>query len=670
MRKIRQSIEKENISSNIEKGECTVLLEYPPRRNALDTTLSAACKRIEKYIDADVLVMEDERILQITDWRKKSSVPQQFTLSQFMFFNGHVEKGKIGLKVMASRHNSQDVTILISSPNVELVKEINQGILNSQKGVVARSRIRGTPIASPNKWSPDNKKVRQPVFATPNGSRGSSVERTGLGGVPIARFAFGSANKSQGPTQQRQTKLRKSPQLDLDALNGSFAESVSSVGSQSSKPVVDTRELSVQQRDVLEAVLRGDSLFFTGGGGTGKSFLLKKLIKLLPAATTSITASTGIAACHINGTTLHHFLGMGRVDPGAPAIAQQILGRLRRNPERLDILKKTKTLIIDEISLIDAPMFELASEILSSIRPADGSSSKYFGGLQLVLSGDFLQLPPVVVKGTQPRFCFQSKLWKRAIKRSFQLTQIYRQAETSFAEMLSEIRFGQCSDQTARTLLSRVKHANRSQNSGSLKLLPLNMEVSELNEREISRIPRGVERLNFSAIDTVYDPQFSLDAVCVAKASLTLPVGARVILLATISMSDKLVNGATGTVVRFSKSPAVPYVQFDSMTEPVQVSMHEWIFNQNGKEIARRHQIPLALAWGVSIHKSQGMTLDSCEVSLDHIFEAGQAYVALSRCRSLEGLSIISNHPQGLSVREIQKAIRANQVCIDFYNSM
>jgi ATP-dependent DNA helicase PIF1 len=203
-----------------------------------------------------------------------------------------------------------------------------------------------------------------------------------------------------------------------------------------------------------------------------------------------------------------------------------------------------------------------------------------------------------------------------------------------------------------------------------LKLLPLNKEVSELNEREISRIPRGVERLNFSAIDTVYDPQFSLDAVCVAKASLTLPVGARVILLATISMSDKLVNGATGTVVRFSKSPAVPYVQFDSMTEPVQVSMHEWIFNQNGKEIARRHQIPLALAWGVSIHKSQGMTLDSCEVSLDHIFEAGQAYVALSRCRSLEGLSIISNHPQGLSVRGIQKAIRANQVCIDFYNSM
>jgi ATP-dependent DNA helicase PIF1 len=424
--------------------------------------------------------------------------------------------------------------------------------------------------------------------------------------------------------------------------------------------------LSSEQREIVETVLQGESIFFTGGGGTGKSYLLKKLVELLPAATTAVTASTGIAACHINGTTLHQFVGIGRVDPRVPGIAQQIIGKLRRNPERLEIIKKTKVLIIDEISLIDAGLFELVSEILNAIR----GTGKTFGGLQLVLSGDFLQLPPVSTKDGEPaRFCFQSKTWKRAVKKCLYLTRIFRQSDAEFANILNQVRFGECSEETAGILLTRVKHANRAQGTGSLKLLPLNKEVAELNEREISRIPRDVERQIFTSFDTVYDSLFLLDAVCVAKASLILPIGARVILLSTISISDKLVNGSTGTIVKFSKSPAVPYVKFDAVAEPVAVRMHEWVFNQNGKEIARRRQIPLALAWGVSIHKSQGMTLESCEVSLDHIFEAGQAYVALSRCKSLDGLSIISNHPQGLSVKAIQKSIRANQICIDFYRN-
>ena len=173
----------------------------------------------------------------------------------------------------------------------------------------------------------------------------------------------------------------------------------------------------------------------------------------------------------------------------------------------------------------------------------------------------------------------------------------------------------------------------------------------------------------YVAIDTVYDTSFKLDSVCPAKANLTLAVGARVILLATLSLSDKLVNGSVGTVVRLSRSPAVAYVVFDNSThsEPVGISMHDWSFKQSGSEVARRRQLPLSLAWAISIHKSQGMTLEQCEVGLDKIFESGQAYVALSRCKSIEGLSIISPSGRTVTAGTIQKAIRANPVCVEYY---
>ena len=654
--------EKENSFSSNAPGEgCTVIFEYPLMRTALETTKAAASKRVDTFSNADVLVLEEEKILQITDGKTKSAIPLRFALSHFMYFNSHAGRGKIGLKFSQSRLNPKEVLVLISSDSVSLIQELNEGVLASQRSHL-KGREKATPIASPNKWSPDSKKIRQPSFATPAGSRGSSIERIGLGGVPIGRFGF--AQSASSTPKPRLARFPKSPQLNLGSPGrSSSSKPVFSFPTPSSAVLTD---LSSEQRAVVDAVLKGESIFFTGGGGTGKSFLLKKLISILPAATTAVTASTGIAACHIDGTTLHHFVGLGRVDPGVPGMAQQILARLRKSPERAEAIRKTKTLIIDEISLIDAKLFELINEVLSAVR----TNPKPFGGLQLVLSGDFLQLPPVPNKdaATVVKFCFQSKIWRKSISKSVQLTQIYRQADEAFATMLNEVRFGTCSDETARTLLRRVKHANRS-DAGSLKLLPLNKEVAELNEREMSRFPRDVEKQTFTAFDTVFDSQFSLDAVCPVKANITLTIGCRVILVATISASEKLVNGSVGTVVRFSKSPSAPFVQFDSIAEPVNMSMHEWIFKQNGREIARRRQIPLALAWGVSIHKSQGMTLESCEVSLDRIFEAGQAYVALSRCKSLEGLSIISNNPQSVTVRSIQKSIRANPTCIEFYNT-
>ena len=611
-------------------SECQVIIEDCSSLSVEGNPLRAVNRKTEKLAGAEILVMEEEKVLQITNCRPKSSDPLRFSLQKFIFFNKHVSQGKLGLKFLESRWNPREKLVLIKSADVELIKEVNAGILASQG---QKPRERGTPAASPTKYSPFLKKTKGAV-STPATSRGSSVD-----GIPVGRFGFGTGT----PKPLREIR---SPQLNLDDSR--------SMGVNSGRSVFSTDSLSDEQRLVIDAVLKGESIFLTGGGGTGKSFLLKKLIGLLPAHSTAVTASTGIAACHIGGTTLHQFVGLGR-----DAVLQPTLARLRKNPDRLDVLTKTKILIIDEISLIDAKLFELVSEVLASVRKC----MRPFGGLQLVLAGDFLQLPPVGDK-QEVKFCFESKLWKKAVKKSVHLTQIFRQTnDSAFASLLNEIRLGRCSDETAKILLSRV-----TTNSGGLQLLPLNREVAEVNEKQLSVLPSDADRQTFSAIDSVYDPGAvgpgGLDGLCPVKANVRLVVGARVMLVATISVTDKLVNGAVGTLIRFSKTPSMPFVQFSNDQPPIAIGMHEWVFKQNGKEIARRRQIPLALAWGVSIHKSQGMTLDTCQVSLARIFEAGQAYVALSRCKSLEGLQLIGE----VTVRSIQKAIRANPVCLDFYN--
>ena len=630
---------------NTESSYCQVVFEYStPTLSALE--FRKVKPRISKIASADVFIQEQEKILLISDSSREDPETATFSLRDFMLFNGQVDMGRIGLRMRESKFNPKDVLILISSTDVEYIRDINRGILASQG---RKTREKCTPIASPNKWSPDLKKLRPRNTPIPS--------PLGEGSVPTRRFGFGRELQSNSISD----RLR-SPQLKCKSSK------------KESLPPVDTSELlnlSTEQRDIVKVVLSGESIFFTGGGGTGKSFLLKKLIALLPPKSTAVTASTGIAACHIDGITLHQFLGIGRIDPYASGVAGQILARLRKSPEKMETIRRTKVLIIDEISLIDSKLFELVHETLSGIRNS-APSSAFFGGIQLVLSGDFLQLPPVphqTDSGSQKqavKFCFESKIWRKAVKKSFHLTQIFRQSDTSFASMLNEIRFGKCSEKTARLLLERVKHSLQS-DSNTLKLLPLNREVIALNEQELSKLPRGVPKQTFSAIDTVFDLQFSPDSVCPVKSTLTLTVGCRVILLVTLSVSEKLVNGSVGTVVKFSASPSIPYVKIDGLSEPIGVPPHDWVFKQSGKEVARRRQIPLSLAWGVSIHKSQGMTLAACEVSLDRIFEAGQAYVALSRCTTLESLRIISNNPQGLTVNNIKRCIRANPICVDFY---
>ena len=628
---------------------CSIVIEYPARAAQLTALGNPIGKKPFRIDRADVAVFEEEKVLEIVDLKSAKSAPSRFVLSEFRLFNGHIRFGKIGLRFLESRSNPVDVCVYISSDDPGIIEDINDGILASQG---RKNRSKATPIASPNKWSPELKKVRPRQTPIP-----SPITE---GNVPVRRFGFG---QSISPPRPVSLRMVRSPQVKVaDSTSRSANNALDFVASS---------DLSAEQIRVIETVLKGDSVFFTGGAGTGKSYLLRTLVSLLPNASTAVTASTGIAACNVGGTTLHQFLGIGRVDPAVPGLSQQIAARLRKNPDKIDWIRKTKVLIIDEISLIDASMFELTNDVLNLIVTTKKTTTSpvFFGGIQLVLCGDFLQLPPV---GDQKaiKFSFESKIWKKSIKKSFNLTQIFRQSNDSlFANILNEIRIGNCSNETAQTLLDRlVRESSSSQHV--IKLLPLNKEVAALNDKELATLTPQVEKQSFHAIDTVFDPNFSMDLVCPAKASMVLPVGARVILVTTLSISDKLVNGATGTIVRFSKSPTIPYVKFDSIPEVVGVPPHEWVFKQGSKELARRRQIPLNLAWGISIHKSQGMTLEKCEVSLDKIFEAGQAYVALSRCKSLDGLRLISDVPSKVSVKSIQRSVRANPICVEFYNRL
>jgi energy-coupling factor transporter ATP-binding protein EcfA2 len=626
-----------SMTSDCQDG-CRVVIEYPPVLDIAGVSRTTnSARKTETFDNADVFVDEDNRTLRVTGG-KNGARSISFSLNKFMFFNGHAGKGKIGLKFLASRYNEKQVTVLVSSPDLALISDINQGILNLNKeNRRGRPDISKTPLeSSPNKFrSPDLKKSRAPSD------------------VPVRRFGFGVRTS---PIPIKMLNMGKSPQVVF--------EEEESVIPPPRRAFVDTSDLSTEQRRVFETVLRGDSVFFTGSGGCGKSYLLKKIISALPPDTTAVTASTGIAACHIGGVTLHHFLGIGRIDPGVAGAAQVAVNKIKKNFEKSSILRKTKTIIIDEISLVDKNLFELMHELLTGIRVTPSP----FGGVQLVLCGDFLQLPPVG-DSKSVKFCFQSKLWRKCLKHTFYLEKIFRQQDDQqFVDLLNEIRFGTCSESSARLLVSRK--INSGSSSSSIQLCPVNREVDEINQRALAD-RRDNPSVPFEAIDTIYDPSFRIDPVCLAKRSISLVVGARVILLATVSFSEKLVNGSTGTVVRITQTPPVVYVRFDNNSDtPVGVSYHDFAFRQSGKEIARRRQIPLALAWAISIHKSQGMTLEKCVVSVDKIFENGQAYVALSRCKSLEGLALVSNRAGGLTAQGIMNAIKANPVCVEFYNKL
>ncbi|GFS13168.1 ATP-dependent DNA helicase PIF1 [Elysia marginata] len=397
-----------------------------------------------------------------------------------------------------------------------------------------------------------------------------------------------------------------------------------------SRVVIKQLQLTAEQNRVIETVKRGKSIFFTGSAGTGKSFLLKRIIGALPPNHTFATASTGAAACHIGGTTLHSFAGIGS---GNGSLNQCI--ELASRAKVAQQWRSCHHLIIDEISMVDADLFEKLETVARTVRKSD----QPFGGIQLILCGDFLQLPPVTKPGETRRFCFQSEAWHKAIDITMQLTEVKRQDDPHFISILQKVRKGLCPEPVANALSATGKNCIDKGGVLATKLCTHKADVDEINQTNL-KVLEGESKL-FSSVDTDQAYTSQLNSLCPVPAYLELKVGAQVMLCKNLDIQRGLVNGARGVVLGYDKSNnGFPIIKFVcGVTEAIKPQ--RWIFRVGGGNTIVRKQIPLKLAWAISIHKSQGMTLDCVEISLGRVFEVGQAYVALSRAKSLAGLRVL-----------------------------
>lgn len=436
--------------------------------------------------------------------------------------------------------------------------------------------------------------------------------------------------------------------------------------------------LSNEQRAVLHMVVhQGKNVFFTGSAGTGKSVLLREIIRELrhkyskKLDSISVTASTGIAACNIGGVTLHSFAGIGLGKEDIDKLIKKVRGNRRATARWL----RTQVLIIDEISMVDPELLDKLNSIASALKK---KTDRPFGGIQVIITGDFFQLPPVQ-KTTRPgkTFAFQADCWDRVVTNKVNLTKVFRQKDPTFVTMLNEMRFGNLSQRSIETFARLARRPNYDADIVPTELFPLRAEVENANRNRLECIQS--ESHEYKAVDSGSAMQTTIDrtlANFIAPEVINLKVGAQVMLIK--NLDETLVNGSIGKVIDFmdeeeysQTNVKTPQEQGKDDRNPmVRVSRRKWPLvrfslpnnggtrdhlavqeswkteDNNGVVEACRIQVPLILAWAISIHKAQGQTLPCCKIDLTKIFERGQAYVALSRATSLDGLQVLNFRPE------------------------
>lgn len=412
--------------------------------------------------------------------------------------------------------------------------------------------------------------------------------------------------------------------------------------------------LSNQQQHALGMALSGESIFLTGAAGVGKSYTLKFIVKELKrkwgAEHVFITASTGTAALAIGGTTVHSFAGMGL----GTAPADELVKKMKRGPRKNWL--NCHVLIVDEVSMISCEFFNKLDFVARCMK---NDHNTPFGGIQLILCGDFFQLPPVPEKNATTQFAFQSTSWKAAVNHTIELTTVFRQSDMDFVTFLNQVRRGVIPKNLQEQLKDcfSLQQEEGRPNIEWTKLYPRKAQVS--NENNMRLFALECKDHIYHAVDDGDDAFLNqLVKNCPAEGTITLREGAQVILLKNLDVANGLVNGSRGVVVDFD-TEGLPVVEFDNAVKTIE--LQEFSMEVCGEIKAKRIQIPLALAWALSVHKSQGMSIDKLYVDLNGVFEYGQAYVALSRARTLKGLKLAPFNT---------RAIKAHPKVVEFYQNI
>ncbi len=405
------------------------------------------------------------------------------------------------------------------------------------------------------------------------------------------------------------------------------------------------------------AAQAGRNCFLTGAGGTGKSTQLRAFIAECPRRV-SVTAPTGVAALNVGGMTIHRFCGM-LIGPAAGQSNEDYFNQLQRDPRRsilagFNRVKRCEVLVIDEISMLPGRQFEFVEFLFRRLRGRDVP----FGGCQVIATGDFLQLPPVRKSETERYdWAFQSPAWAAAEFRTFVLERVRRQDEPGFVRALADFRVGRVWGDSARLLQSRVRS---NPPSSMTRLFTHNVQVDKWNHFQLSDLPGDETILEAQQSGPDHQREF-LTRNLLTPQTLQLKPGALVMFTvnrAAPGGTDPIyVNGQLGTVL--DVHPDSVLVKAKTGAE-IYVERFTWRYDQQDDDSASFSQFPLRLAWAMTIHKAQGLTLDAAFLDIRAAREPGQAYVAVSRVRTLAGLNF----------KEWFKGVHVSPEAIAFYESI
>lgn len=405
------------------------------------------------------------------------------------------------------------------------------------------------------------------------------------------------------------------------------------------------------QDEALSILKTGANVFITGEPGSGKTYTINKYIAYLRECKIehAITASTGIASTHIGGMTIHSWSGIGIKEK----LTKYDLDKIATNEYINRRVRKTKILIIDEISMLRADTLSMVEVVCREIKQIN----EPFGGIQVVFSGDFFQLPPIEkrnAKQTQidlleeksPRFSYESNAWARLRPVICYISEQHRQDDKEFLAFLLAIRRNNLEESHHEYLKSRhIQNSNFPENI--TKLFSHNLDVDRVNDEMLKKIPEKSKEFEMGSVGS---PSLvaTLKKGCLSPEILALKKGA-VVMCTKNNPKERFVNGTLGTVVDFDSTTNYPIIKTRG-GKNLLIAPMDWSIEENGKIKAKITQIPLRLAWAITVHKSQGMSMDAAIMDLSSVFEYGQGYVALSRIRRIDGLYLLGYNEKALHV--------------------